>query len=162
MKLMTRICTFAIMLCLLMLCVAPTEAMAATDYTGKTQTFKIRESGSCDATGVTVTMRSTSADGKTGTITFNGKAKAVGNLFTGVIPSGTVYTYKISSLKEGGKITLTWKSGLITNSYMQTMTAKIHIDSSKGCSIANIWKIDTFRYKVTLLSEKTNFYFRYN
>ena len=165
MKLIKRTFAFAMMLCLLVLCVCPTTAMAATNYKGKTQKFLIRNSGSYSSTGVWVTMKSTSADGKTGTITFN-RALPLKFLGTTVkIPKGVVYDYKISSMKEGGKITLTWDADnggtLLQTTQLWKITAKIHIDKTKGCSIANIWKIDALRSGNSLFNN-VKVYFRNN
>ena len=164
MKQMKRIFAFAMMLCLLMLCVAPTAAVAAPNYKGKTQKFLIRNSGSYSSTGVWVTMRSTSADGKTGTITFNSTltTKKLGNA---KILKGIVYNYTISSLKEDGKITLKYdvqkSDSLLQTAQLHTITGKIHIDKSKGCAVANIWKIDTLRYNNSRWN-KLDMYFRNN
>lgn len=153
------------MLCLLMLCVMPTSAMAATNYKGKTQRFLIRESGSYDSTGVWVRMESTSADGKTGWIIFEGKVKVAGKN----IPKGSTYKYTISSLKEDGKITLKYDmyesvsngATATPSSAVHKITAKIHVDSSKGCKIANIWKIDTLKTGALGIT-KGKVYFRNN
>lgn len=167
MKLAKRILAFAAMLCLLMLCVMPAPAMAAANYKGKTQTFVVRlpkSEGYADS-GVRVTMRSTSADGKTGTITFNSAYYFWSIGKSGhCIQKGTTYKYTISSMKDGGKITLTVDSStgiLPTYSNAYRLTGKIHINSSKGCKIANIWKIDSFKLNYSLFTN-AGFYFRNN
>lgn len=170
MKLMKRVFAFALMLCLLILCVCPTTAMAAPNYKGKTQKFYIRWSDDYSKAGVTVIMKSTSVDGKTGTITFNGKIKMPVSVLYGsykTIPSGAVYDYKISSLKEGGTITLTIdvdasRGKVPADSTLYKIVGKIHVDKAKGCCIANIWKIDTLRFENNSPLKKLNVYFRNN
>lgn len=164
MKLIKRVFAFSMMLCLLWLSLCPTESMAAPNYKGKTQRFLIRISDSYESSGVWVTMRSTSMDGKKGTITFDGTLTR-SLLGTKVkINKGVVYEYTISNLKEGGKITLECASSKILPSIPQlyTLYGKIHIDKSKGCDIANIWKIDTLRYNSNVPWNKMNVYFRNN
>ncbi len=167
---MKRIFAFALMLCLLCVCVCPTTAMAAANYKGEKQTFEIRRSEDYSKAEVTVTMESTSADGKTGKITFNGSIKLKLSALNGsyaIIPGGVVYNYKISSLKEGGKITLTYDPDTSgnkapANTRFMVLIGKIHIDKTKNCSIANIWKIDTLRFESNSPTKKTNIYFRNN
>lgn len=165
MKRARRILAFAMMICLLCVCICPTEALAAANYKGKTQRFLIRRSGSYASTGVWVTMKSTSTDGKTGTITFEDTLELTWLGKNVKIHDGVVYTYKISSLKENSKITLTWKISnggpLLETTQLWSITAKIHIDKNKGCNIANIWKIDSLKYGSLGLSG-IKVYFRNN
>ena len=154
MKMMKRVLAFALMLCILGSFLVIPDVAQAADYKGKTQTFQIRESETYDKLNVTVKMTSTSKDGKTGTILFQGNAKLkdTAGRTVGYFNKGVVYDYKISSLKNKGTITLTYndeKSGGAQppSIYMEKIEAKIHIDKSKGCKIANIWKIDTLKYK---------------
>ena len=105
----------------------------------KTKTFVIRESGTYVAIGsVTITASGKSVDtSKTGTIKFNDGTNVVWSTTCQFIPAGTVYNYSISSIKEGGTITLT------TNSSYQfapkKLTGKIHVNGSHV-----LWKIDSF------------------
>ena len=164
MKLMKRVFAFTMILCLLMVCVAPTEAMAATNYKGKTQKFIVRKSSDYRSIEVCITMKSTSADGKSGTITFNNTFDT-NKLGHAKILKGVVYNYTISSLKEGGKITLKYdvakSDSFLQTTQLHTITGKIHIDKNKGCAIANIWKIDTLRYNNSSFN-KLDVYFRNN
>lgn len=165
MKMVKRIFAFAMMLCLLWVCVCPTEAMAATSYKGKTQVFRVRLPKSEDYadSGVRVTMKATNAAGTKGTITFNSNYYfwTIGKSGH-CIQKGTRYNYTISSLKEGGKITLEvdQSTGIVpTYTAAYRFTAKIHINSSKGCNIANIWKIDSFKLGYSVFNS-AGFYFR--
>ena len=105
----------------------------------KTKTFVIRQSGTYSALGsVTVTASGNSVDtSKTGTIRFNDGVMVVWSTTCQYINAGTVYNYKISSISEGAKITLT----LVGSAWgtPTTLTGKIHINGSHV-----LWKMDSF------------------
>ncbi len=83
------------------------------------------------------------------------------------LDAGTEFEYTISSLKEGGKITLKYVNGTgdVRTDYVmnihqggypnfKTLTGKIHINGSN--TFAHIWKIDGF----TKNGQKLGIYFR--
>ena len=84
------------------------------------------------------------------------------------LDDGTVFNYKISSMKDGKKITLTYESGTgdegtaeFTNMHgynVRSFSGKIHISGSN--SFSHISKIDCFYGKNT--SNKIGFYLREN
>lgn len=148
--------TLAVMLMCSVLCIGA----SAASYKNKSRTFYIRLSkawtevynldlhhryAQYEKIGA-VTIKSTSADGKTGTITitdmdtrtgwYNYAAKVTYKYYT----EGTTYSYRISNMKDGGKITLTLQSQPAGGTASLTLTGKIHISGSKNFN--NIWKID--------------------
>lgn len=120
---------------------------AGTSVKGKTRTFVIRRSSDYSAAG-TVTIKATNADGTTGTITFNNdvygnkSGSAVSTTYVYGFDNGQSYSYKISSMKEGGKIELYNRKGdSFWGIYSSSKyTGKIHISGSKTWN--NITKID--------------------
>lgn len=144
--------TLAVMLMCSVLCIGA----SAASYKDKSRTFYIRLSNKTVENWLdlsrtyakyekigSVTIKSTSADGKTGTITITGIGTMRGwyeqNAFRAYVV-GTVYNYSISSMKDGGKITLTLQSQPVGGTAAKKLTGKIHISGSKNFN--NIWKID--------------------
>ena len=171
MKMMKRVLAFALMLCILGSFLVIPDVAQAANYKGKTQSFVIRKSKAdyldedewYSSTGVKVKMKATSKDGKKGTITFQGTVpvKDLWGRDAYAIYKGVEYTYTISSLKNGGKITLKYSGGQYVHEHVKEMTGKIHIDKNKGCSIANIWKIDNLKFTdKSYPYPKTSWYFR--
>ena len=166
-KKVKSILSVALMLCILGSFLVIPDVAQAANYKGKTQRFLIRLSGSYDSTDVKVKMTSTSTDGKKGTIAFEGTVPVYDDWGRKqyYFEKGLVYNYTISNLWEGGKITLTYNEaksgGVQADVDVQKLTGKIHIDKKKGCSIANIWKIDSLKFSAsTALPKKPGWYFR--
>lgn len=120
------------------------------------KTFKVRLSDGYGYAGADITMTPSNSKGTEGTIKF--KADVTWTLPEGwsiTLSKGTTYDYKISNLKEGGKITLVINSKKTDlESYIDAcaggvarLTGVIHISGS--AKFANIWKIDTFTRHIT-------------
>lgn len=148
--------TLAVMLMCSVLCIGA----SAASYKDKSRTFYIRLSddyseektngttakyNQYDSVG-TVTVKSTSEDGKKGTITFtqfttpSHEFKFKKGFATYYYTQRVVYKYEISKMKDGGKITLTLDSCPQEAIVKNKMTGKIHISGNKNFN--NIWKID--------------------
>lgn len=132
--------------------------------------FWIRLSSDYSSTRAKIRVTPSNSNGTKGTITILSDvmwySPCHGNMLVG-LDHGTKFTYTISSLKEGGKITLKyveWTGDVMTLDAMdlhqggypnfKTLTGKIHINGSN--SFGNIWKIDGF----TKNNQKLGIYFR--
>ena len=120
------------------------------------KSFHIRLSGSYSDTGATITMTPTNSDGTKGTIRFNDTFSFYNQVDPNyTIYQGTTYKYTISKMKDGAKITITYKSGGNPEDFelggMAVMYGKIHIDGK--AKFANIWKIDGFLINHTVGSQ---------
>lgn len=154
--------TLAVMLMCSVLCIGA----SAASYKDKSRTFSIRLSddysekttngttktyNQYDSIG-TVTVKSTSEDGKKGTITFkkfttpSREFKFKKGISTYYYTQNVVYKYEISKMKDGGKITLTLDSCPQEAFVRSKMTGRIHISGSKNFN--NIWKIDGLGYGI--------------
>lgn len=118
--------------------------------------FKIRWSSDYSFSNVYVMVTTTNSSGTEGTISLVSDISI--NLPEGGsvhLNAGTTWDYKITSIKDGSKITLVTdfnkKTGAKTDrvsyialceSGMAKMTGKIHISGTK--KFYNIWKIDAF------------------
>lgn len=142
----------AVMLMCSMLCIGA----SAASYKNKSRTFYMRLSNKTVENWLDlsrtyakyekigkVTIKSTSTDGKTGTITITEINTLRGwytqNAFRSYCVQ-TVYNYKIANMKDGGKITLTLKSQPSGGTAKNTLTGNIYISGSKDFN--HIWKID--------------------
>lgn len=117
------------------------------------KSFHIRLSSDYSDTNATITMTPTNPTGTWGIIRFN-KTVVFRNSVDPEchIQQGTTYSYIISNMKDGSKITLTYLSGgdvdYLTSGGMAFMNGKIHIDGK--AKFANIWKIDGFHINHTV------------
>jgi hypothetical protein len=132
------------------------------------RTFNVRWSSDYDHVETTVKIAPSNSKGTKGTITFEEDCSfdcpyKDGEIFC--FDAGSVFNYVIDSMKDGGKITLTYKGGGGMNSDIATMTCsgdlytfsgKIHIRGTN--KFANIWKIDCFKKGDP--ARKVGFYFR--
>lgn len=133
------------------------------------KTFIVRRSTDYSACGV-VTMKADNNSGTSGKITFKTDAEFYSEFLHEWVKldEGTVFNYKISSMKDGKKITLTYESGTgdegtaeFTDMHgynVRSFSGKIHISGSN--SFSHISKIDCFYGKNT--SNKIGFYLREN
>ena len=134
----------------------------------KARTFNVRWSSDYDHVETSVTIKPSNSKGTKGTITFDGDCyfdSPCNNDATLCFEAGTVFNYVIDSMKDGGKITLTYKGGGGIETDIATMTSggnlhsfsgKIHIRETNN--FENIWKIDCF--KKGNPAKKVGFYFR--
>ena len=122
------------------------------------KTFKVRWSDGYGFANATITFTATNTSGTRGYATLNNPFKLTTPEGKKIcLNAGTTWDYKISSIKDGAKITLVTdynrdtgrKAKTDDDSYealcetgMAKMTGKIHIERSK--TFTNIWKIDTF------------------
>jgi len=132
------------------------------------RTFNVRWSSDYDHVETSVTIKPSNSKGTKGTITFDGDCYfdcpyKDGEIFR--FEAGSVFNYVIDSMKDGGKITLTYKGGGGVDAGVATMTAggnlhsfsgKIHIRGTNN--FENIWKIDCFKKGTP--AKKVGFYFR--
>ena len=135
----------------------------------KERTFKVRRSTDYSVCGEVV-IKTSKNDTKKGTIKFTSNAIFYSDFLneTIMLTEGTVFTYKISSMKDGGKITLTWdpstggpETDYVMDNWgfkMRSFSGKIHISGSN--SFSHITKIDCFKANGT--DDKIGFYLREN